>query len=107
MSSISCIPEPRPHDAARVTFLFFRGTGNATNRRLAVRHALQDIGAPVELVNQNGDDVTGDQHPHQRLEGSGMQLPGRLSAEVISGNTGQGQDEEQGIKVKCATFAAI
>ena len=59
MSSISCIPEPRPRHAAGATFLFFRETGNATNRRLAVRHALQDIGAPVELVNQNGDDVTG------------------------------------------------
>lgn len=74
---------------------------------LAVRHTLQNIGAPVELVNQNCGDVAGDQHPHQPLERPGMQFSCYSRAEIIGRNARQWQGKKQRVKGEMATFAAI
>ena len=69
---VAGIFDPQPLLCNKGNMPFLRGRGNVTNRRSAMCHAPEEIGAPIELVNKDSRDMARDQNPHQHLERAGV-----------------------------------
>ena len=67
-------------------------------------HALNDIGFPVELVNQCSSHMNDNHEPEQRFDGPFMQETGGHIAKIVSPDPEERHQNQEAVKAPMSEF---